>query len=80
MLKLRLKRIGRKRAPAYRLVLMENTTRRDGRPIVELGWYDPIGKHYSLSTTKIKNFLRQGAQPTQTVATLLKRARILQNK
>ena len=44
MLKLRLKRIGRKRAPSYRLVVMENSCRRDGRPLVELGYYNPISK------------------------------------
>jgi small subunit ribosomal protein S16 len=44
MLKLRLKRIGRKRSPSYRLVIMENTFRRDGRPIEEVGYYNPITK------------------------------------
>jgi small subunit ribosomal protein S16 len=40
MLKLRLKRVGKKRSPSYRLVIMENTFRRDGRPIDELGYYN----------------------------------------
>ena len=44
MLKLRLKRIGRKRAPSYRLVVMESSTRRDGRPVEEVGFYNPISK------------------------------------
>jgi len=44
MLKLRLKRNGRKRQPAYRLVIMESTTRRDGRPVDEVGYYNPITK------------------------------------
>jgi len=44
MLKLRLKRNGRKRQPSYRLVIMENTTRRDGRPVDEVGYYNPITK------------------------------------
>ena len=44
MLKLRLKRIGRKRSPSYRLVIMENTSRRDGRPVDEVGYYNPITK------------------------------------
>ena len=44
MLKLRLKRVGRKRSPSYRLVVMENTFRRDGRPIEEVGYYNPITK------------------------------------
>ena len=79
MLKLRLKRIGRKRAPSYRLVLMETTDRRDGRSIEELGWYDPISKRHFLEINKIQKCLSQGAKPTLTVKNLLKKARIIQN-
>ena len=46
MLKLRLKRIGRKHSPSYRLVIMENSCRRDGRPVEEVGYYNPISKTY----------------------------------
>lgn len=73
MLKLRLKRIGRKRAPSYRLVLMENTARRDGRPIEELGWYDPISKKHSVNLDKIHRLLKQGVKPTQTVQNLIRK-------
>jgi small subunit ribosomal protein S16 len=56
MLKLRLKRIGRKRSPSYRLVIMENTFRRDGRPIEEVGYYNPISKEsINLKLRKFKN-------------------------
>jgi small subunit ribosomal protein S16 len=79
MLKLRLKRIGRKRSPSYRLAVMENTTRRDGRPIKELGWYDPISKKYNLDTDKIKKCLEQGVKPTQTVSNLLQKVGILRS-
>jgi len=79
MLKLRLKRIGRKRSPSYRLTVMENTTRRDGRPIEELGWYDPIAKKYNLDSDKIKKWLKQGVRPTQTVFDLLKKAEIVKS-
>ena len=54
MLKLRLKRIGRKRSPAYRLVVMENSARRDGRPIEEVGYYDPISKKSKFEIEKIR--------------------------
>ena len=47
MLKLRLKRTGKKKAPSYRVVVMENTTRRDGRPIEEVGFYNTITKQYN---------------------------------
>ena len=77
MLKLRLKRIGRKRSPSYRLVIMENTTRRDGRPIEEVGYYDPISKNSKFEVDKIKKWLSYGVKPTTTVAILLKKANIL---
>ena len=77
MLKLRLKRIGRKRSPSYRLVIMENTCRRDGRPIEEVGYYNPITKQFKFEGEKIKNWLSYGIKPTQTVLTLLKKAEIL---
>jgi len=79
MLKLRLKRIGRKRAPSYRLVIMENTTRRDGRPIAEVGYYDPISKNYKFDTPEIKKWLTYGVKPTETVFNLLKKAEILES-
>ena len=77
MLKLRLKRIGRKRSPSYRLVIMENTTRRDGRPIEEVGYYNPMSKNYSFDEQKIKKWLSYGVKPTETVSALLKKADII---
>jgi small subunit ribosomal protein S16 len=77
MLKLRLKRTGRKRSPSYRLVVMESLTRRDGRPIEELGYYNPITKQYKFDIEKIKKRLSDGAKPTETVTFLLKKAEII---
>jgi small subunit ribosomal protein S16 len=77
MLKLRLKKIGRKRAPSYRLVIMENDCRRDGRPVEEVGYYNPISKQYDFDRTKITKWLNCGAQPTKTVFYLLKKAEII---
>ena len=77
MLKLRLKRIGRKRSPAYRLVVMENTTRRDGRPVEEVGYYDPISKQSHFEIEKIQKWLGYGAKPTEVVSSLLKKAEII---
>jgi small subunit ribosomal protein S16 len=73
MLKLRLKRNGRKRQPSYRLVIMENTTRRDGRPVDEVGYYNPITKESYFNEQKIKKWLNFGVQPTETVLQLLKK-------
>ena len=77
MLKLRLKRIGRKRSPAYRLVVMENTFRRDGRPVEEVGYYNPISKESHFEIEKIQKWLNCGAKPTEIVTSLLKRAKII---
>lgn len=77
MLKLRLKRIGRKRSPSYRLVVMENTTRRDGKPVEEVGYYDPLSKNYNFEQDKIQKWLSYGVKPTRTVLHLLKKAEIL---
>jgi small subunit ribosomal protein S16 len=77
MLKLRLKRVGKKRSPSYRLVIMENTFRRDGRPIDELGYYNPLTKKYKFDTEKIKKWLSYGVRPTETVMSLLKKAEIV---
>jgi small subunit ribosomal protein S16 len=78
MLKLRLKRAGRKRSPSYRLVIMESLTRRDGRPVEELGYYNPITKQYKFDIDRIKKRLSEGVQPTETVSFLLKKADIIQ--
>jgi small subunit ribosomal protein S16 len=77
MLKLRLKRTGRKRSPSYRLVIMENTSRRDGKPIEEVGYYNPLTKNSKFDVEKIKKWLSYGVQPTKTVSSLLKKAEIL---
>jgi len=77
MLKLRLKRIGRKGAPSYRLVVMENSARRDGRPVEEVGYYNPISKQSHFDVTKIEKWLKYGVKPTKTVFNLLKKADII---
>jgi small subunit ribosomal protein S16 len=77
MLKLRLKKTGRKRAPSYRLVIIETSCRRDGRPVDEVGYYNPISKQYNLDGTKIKKWLDSGVKPTKTVFYLLKKAEII---
>ena len=78
MLKLKLKRTGRKRQPSYRLVVMANTTRRDGRPIDQVGYYNPITKQSYFDTVKIIKWLECGVKPTQTVLSLLRKAKIVE--
>jgi len=64
MIKLRLKRFGKKREASFRLVVTNSTSRRDGRPLEELGFYNPRTKETRLNTEAIRVRLSQGAQPT----------------
>ena len=74
MLKIRLKKCGRKHQPSYRLVLMKSTTKRDGRAIEELGFYNPITKELSLNLKKAMLRIAQGSKPTAVVKDLLDKA------
>ncbi len=78
MIKLRLKRFGKKREASFRLVAVNSTSRRDGRPLEELGFYNPRTKETRLDTEAIRARLEQGAQPTDTVVTLLERGGLLE--
>jgi small subunit ribosomal protein S16 len=78
MLKLRLKRAGRKGSPSYRLVIMEHSSRRDGRPIDEIGFYNPITKQSFFDVSKIEKWMSNGVKPSQTVLNLLLKANIIQ--
>lgn len=78
MLKLRLTRTGRKKQPAYRLVIIEHTTRRDGRPVDIVGYYNPLTKEVNFKVEKIQHWLKVGVKPSQTVFNLLKKASIIE--
>nr|YP_009968216.1 30S ribosomal protein S16 [Cyanidiococcus yangmingshanensis]QMX77317.1 30S ribosomal protein S16 [Cyanidiococcus yangmingshanensis]UNJ15733.1 ribosomal protein S16 [Cyanidioschyzonaceae sp. 2]UNJ15932.1 ribosomal protein S16 [Cyanidioschyzonaceae sp. 3]WDB00377.1 ribosomal protein S16 [Cyanidiococcus yangmingshanensis] len=67
MLKIRLKRCGRKSVPSYRVVLMRSQTRRDGKAIEDFGFYNPISKQCVLDRERMTWRLKQGAQMTETV-------------
>lgn len=73
MLKIRLKRTGRKSKPFYRIVLMENLSRRDGKSIAEIGYYDPIRKILNFDKFLLHKYLNHGAYPTNTVRHLIKK-------
>ena len=76
--KIRLKRIGRRNRPFYRMVVMDSRSRRDGAAIEELGWYNPIDKEnsFSLKDDRILHWLKDGAQTTDAAHKLLRRAGI----
>jgi small subunit ribosomal protein S16 len=76
MVKLRLKRYGKKREPSYRIIAIQDRERREGRPLQELGFYNPRTKETRLNTPEIVKWLRHGAQPTDPLDRLFKRAGI----
>lgn len=78
MIKLRLKRYGKKREASYRIVAMQSTSRRDGRPLEELGFYNPRTDEVRLNEAGLVKRLQQGAQPTPTVRRILQKANVLE--
>jgi small subunit ribosomal protein S16 len=78
MLKLRLKRCGRKKQPFYKIVIMNSLSRRDGYAIEELGFYDPITKTFKINKDSVIKRLSEGVQASSTVKNLLIKAKILE--
>ena len=78
MIKLRLKRFGKKKEASFRIVACNSTSRRDGRPLQELGFYNPRTKETRLDTEALRKRLTQGAQPTDVVRTLLEKGGLLE--
>ena len=78
MIKLRLKRFGKKKEASFRIVACNSTSRRDGRPLQELGYYNPRTKETRLDTEALRTRLTQGAQPTDVVRTLLEKGGLLE--
>lgn len=77
MLKLRLTRLGRKKVPFYRIAAMEALSRRDGKAVAYLGTYNPLAeddKQVVLKEEEILKYLTNGAQPTETVRSILTKA------
>ena len=79
MVKIRLRRLGAKKNPFYRVVVADSHFARDGRVIEEIGTYDPSTEPSTIKidADKAKQWLSNGAQPTDTVRVLLKKAEIL---
>nr|QXO89219.1 ribosomal protein S16 [Hoya diversifolia] len=73
MVKLRLKRCGRKQRVVYRIVAIDVRSRREGKDLQKLGFYDPIKNQTYLNVPAILYFLEKGAQPTGTVQDIFKR-------
>ncbi|MBO5648788.1 MAG: 30S ribosomal protein S16 [Clostridia bacterium] len=79
MVKIRLRRIGAKKAPSYRIVVADSRSPRDGRFIEQIGFYDPLKNpaEIKIDAEKAQAWLANGAQPTETVRSLLKKTEII---
>nr|YP_010144236.1 ribosomal protein S16 [Poikilospermum lanceolatum]YP_010420342.1 ribosomal protein S16 [Poikilospermum cordifolium]YP_010423708.1 ribosomal protein S16 [Poikilospermum naucleiflorum]USG98016.1 ribosomal protein S16 [Poikilospermum suaveolens]QQL92487.1 ribosomal protein S16 [Poikilospermum lanceolatum]USG53892.1 ribosomal protein S16 [Poikilospermum cordifolium]USG53976.1 ribosomal protein S16 [Poikilospermum lanceolatum]USG54060.1 ribosomal protein S16 [Poikilospermum lanceolatum] len=79
MVKLRLKRCGRKQRAIYQIVAIDVRSRREGRALCKVGFYDPIKNQTYLNVPVILYFLEKGAQPTGTVHDISKKAGVFMN-
>ena len=79
MVKIRIRRMGAKKAPYYRIVVADSRSPRDGRVIEEIGSYNPLTKPATVTVDaeKVQGWISKGAQPTDTVRGLLKNAGVL---
>ena len=79
MVKIRLRRMGAKKAPYYRIIVADSRSPRDGRCIEEIGTYDPLTEPATITVgaEKAQQWIKNGAQPTDTVKALLKKANVL---
>lgn len=84
MVRIRLKRMGRRNRPFYRVCVMDAREERDGRAIEEVGYYDPYREKFEerfvLKRDRVEHWLSVGAQPTKKVEVLLKKAGIVVRK
>ena len=75
--KIRLRRMGAKKAPTYRVIVADSRSPRDGRFIEEIGYFNPRSDELKIDADKAKTWLKNGAQPTDTVKALLKKSNIV---
>ena len=79
MVKIRLRRMGAKKAPYYRIIVADSRSPRDGRCIEEIGTYNPLAEPavVNVNADRAQEWIKNGAQPTDTVKALLKKANVL---
>lgn len=84
MLCIRMQRFGRRNRPFYRISAVDRRTRRDGAPVEELGWFNPVEKNpekqLSLNDERVKYWLSMGAQPSDTVRDMLAKRNLIDVK
>ena len=71
MLKIRLKRIGRKKEPFYKIVITNSLSKRNGKPFREIGYYNPLKKNLYIDKNTLYRYLNLGAYPTNAVRHLI---------
>jgi len=76
--KIRLKRVGRRHQPSYRVVVVDEDNARDSQVIEELGFFNPIEDKCEINTAQALNWLQKGAQPTATTRDLLSKAGVME--
>jgi small subunit ribosomal protein S16 len=76
MLKIRLKKYGRKKQSSYRIVVIDSKKRRDGRPIEEIGFYNPLSEKRYINYEKIEYYKQNGAQMSKTIQLISKNSNI----
>ena len=74
---MRLRRMGAKKAPTYRVIVADSRSPRDGRFIEEIGYFNPRSDELKIDAEKAKTWIANGAQPTDTVKALLKKSNIV---
>nr|YP_010463786.1 ribosomal protein S16 [Anemia phyllitidis]UUL71053.1 ribosomal protein S16 [Anemia phyllitidis] len=77
MVKIRLKRCGGKQRATYRIIVIDSRSRREGRAIREVGFYDPQEEQIRLDVLSLNFFLERGAKATETVRDMLRRAEVV---
>lgn len=74
MLAIKLKRIGKKHQASFRIIVTEKRSKVNGRYLEDLGWYNPHTDQFKLNTERVNYWLRNGAQPTERVRQIIKKA------
>ena len=74
---MRLRRMGAKKAPTYRVIVADSRSPRDGRFIEEIGYFNPRSDELKIDAEKAQTWIKNGAQPTDTVRALLKKSNII---
>jgi len=75
MVRIRLKRMGKKNAPSYRVVVADSRSPRDGKNIEIVGFYDPINSQEKINLERAEYWIAKGAQPSETCADIIRRAK-----